>query len=51
MKKIVVAVVLMAGVTVVAFASLNNNRKKSGIEKKSGDGKEKKQCSHKCMFS
>ncbi len=47
MKKIVVAAVLIAGITVVAFASLNNNKKKTGIEKKM----EKKECSHKCPLS
>lgn len=47
MKKIVVAFVLLAGVTAVAFASLNHNKKKTGIEKKM----EKKNCSHKCLFS
>ncbi|MBL7725555.1 MAG: hypothetical protein JNK27_15510 [Chitinophagaceae bacterium] len=47
MKKLLVAVVLVAGLTVVAFASFNNNRKKADTEKKM----EKKECKHKCMFS
>lgn len=47
MKKIVVAFVLLAGITAVAFASFSNNKKKAGIEKKM----EKKNCSHKCPFS
>ncbi len=48
MKKILVAVVLMAGVTAVAFASFNNNKKKAGIEKKA---EKKKNCSRYCPFS
>lgn len=46
MKKIIVALVLLAGITVVAYASFNN-QKKAGIEKKAG----KKECTRKCMFS
>ena len=49
MKKILVAVVLIAGLTVVAFASFNNNRKKAGTEKKLE--KKQKECSHKCKFN
>jgi len=54
MKKTLVAVVLLAGVTAVAFASFNNNRKKAGIENRSDDNrmeKKKKECSHTCPFS
>lgn len=51
MKKFVIAFVLLAGVAVVAFASFNNNKKKTGtaVEKKA----EKKECSgHKsCVYS
>ena len=49
MKKILVAVVLLAGITAVAFASFNNNKKKAGIEKKAE--KKKKDCSRSCLFS
>ncbi len=45
MKKILVAVVLLAGITVVAFASINNNKKKAGMEKKA---EKKRECSHTC---
>ena len=45
MKKILVAVLLIAGITVVAFASFTNKNKK--VEKKI----EKKECQHKCMHS
>ena len=49
MKKVLVAVLLIAGLTVVAFASFNNNRKKANTEKKVE--KKKTECSHKCIFS
>jgi hypothetical protein len=45
MKKILVAVLLIAGITVVAFASFTNNNKK--VEKKI----EKKECKSKCIYS
>jgi hypothetical protein len=48
MKKILVAVVLLGSITAVAFASLNNNKKKAGIEKKT---EKKKECSRVCDFS
>jgi hypothetical protein len=48
MKKIIVAVILVAGITAVAFASFSTtNKKKTGTEKKM----EKKECTRKCMFS
>ncbi|MEO5948637.1 MAG: hypothetical protein ABIP79_17615 [Chitinophagaceae bacterium] len=47
MKKILIVLVLIAGLTAVAFASFNNNRKKAHTEKKM----EKKECKRKCMFS
>lgn len=49
MKKIIVAVVLLGGVTAVAFASLNTNKKKAGVEKKME--KKKKHCTRTCSFS
>lgn len=49
MKKILVAFVLIAGITAVAFASFNNTKKKAGIEKKAE--KKKRDCSHTCPFS
>ena len=48
MKKILVAVVLMAGVTAVAFASFSSNKKKTGIEMKAD---KKKNCSRQCLFN
>ncbi len=50
MKKILVAVVLLGGVTAVAFASLNNNRKKETATEKKME-KKKKQCTRTCSFS
>jgi hypothetical protein len=47
MKKILVASVLIAGITAVAFASFNNKKKKASTEQKM----EKKECKHKCLFS
>ena len=49
MKKVLVAVVLLAGITAVAFASINNNKKKAGTEQKAE--KKKRTCSHTCPFS
>jgi len=52
MKRLLVAVVLVAGVAVAAFASFNNSRKKAPTEKRSDcNGMEKKQCKHSCPFS
>ena len=54
MKKILVASLLLAGVTVVAFASIGNNKKKVATEKKCEMNKEcnmTKECSHSCPFS
>jgi uncharacterized protein involved in outer membrane biogenesis len=46
-KKLLVVFLLLAGLTAVAFASFNSNRKKADTEKKV----EKKECQRKCMFS
>ena len=50
MKKMAVALVLLTGITAVAFTSLKTNKKKAAIEKKT-EKKEKKQCRHTCPFS
>ena len=54
MKKILVATALLAGITVVAFASIGNNKKKVGTEKKCDIKQEcsvNTSCSHSCPFS
>jgi peptidoglycan hydrolase CwlO-like protein len=48
-KKIVVAAVLLASISAVAFASFTVNKKKAGTEQKME--KQKKGCSHICPFS
>ena len=51
MKKILIAVLLIAGITAIAFASLTNRKSnKQAIEKKA-EKKEKKECRHSCLFS
>lgn len=51
MKKILIFLLLIAGITVIAFASLNNRKSnKQAIEKKA-EKKEKKECRHTCIFS
>lgn len=47
MKRVLVVVVLLAGITAVAFASFTNSNKKNQTEKKM----EKKECKRKCLFS
>ena len=49
MKKIIVAVTLMAGIAGITYASMNANKKKAGVEKKAE--KKKKDCSRICPFS
>ncbi len=51
MKKLVVAVALMAGVAAVAFASFTSNKKKANIEKKAEKKEMKKECKRTCIFS
>jgi hypothetical protein len=52
MKRFVVAVVLVAGAAVAAFASFSNTRKKATTEKRSDANRmEKKTCRHTCPFS
>ena len=48
MKKILIAFVLAGGITAVAFASFNNTKKKTGVEKKAE--KKKVGCSHSCPY-
>jgi hypothetical protein len=51
MKKLLIILVLIAGITAIAFASLSNRKSnKQSIEKKT-DKKEKKECSRSCLFS
>ena len=51
MKRLVVALVFVAGATAVAFASFNNSRKKTQTEKKSDQKRMNKECKHSCPFS
>ncbi len=48
-KRILVATVLLASISAVAFASFNNNKKKAGTEQKME--KKKKGCTRICPFS
>lgn len=52
MKKLVVALVLVSGVTAIAFAALDtsSSAKKVKTEKKT-EMKKKKECRHTCMYS
>ncbi|MFZ9386649.1 MAG: hypothetical protein ACO25B_02105 [Chitinophagaceae bacterium] len=50
MKKLLVAVVLLGGVTAVGFASFNNKKKNCPAAEKNCE-KAKKDCSRKCIFS
>jgi hypothetical protein len=49
MKKIIVSLVLIAGIAAVAIASLNSTKKKVGTEKKME--KKERKCSHTCPLS
>ncbi len=49
MKKALVAVLLMAGIGAVAFASFNNKKKTSCPQEK--NAKAKKDCERRCLFS
>jgi hypothetical protein len=51
MKKLIVAIVLIAGLAAVAFASLGTAKKKTVIEKKMQKPDKKRVCKHSCMFS
>jgi type II secretory pathway pseudopilin PulG len=50
MKKLLVAIILIAGLAAVAFASFTNNRKKTTIEKKAEKKENKKTCKHRCAY-
>jgi type II secretory pathway pseudopilin PulG len=50
MKRLAVALVLVGGMTAVAFASLNTSKKKATTEKKA-EKKVKRVCKHTCPFS
>lgn len=52
MKKIIVAVTLVAGVAGIAFASMSSNKRKTSEEKKIEKKveKKKKECRRSCSF-
>ena len=47
MKKVLIALVLLGGITAVAFATLNSSKKKAKTENK----EMKRECKHVCPFS
>ena len=51
MKKMLIGMVLLGGLTGIAFASLTTTRKKSNIEKKVDKKTKKECCRHTCPFS
>ena len=54
MKKMVVALILAAGVTAITFAALdssNSSKKKVKTEKKAIQKEKKKECKRSCIFS
>ena len=54
MKKLIVAVTLVAGMAGIAFASMNSNKRKATDEKKiekKVEKKKKKNCNRICPFS
>ena len=54
MKKTVIALILAAGVTAIAFAALDSSgssKKKIKTEKKAEQKQKKKECKHSCMYS
>ena len=55
MKKLLIVLLLIAGLTVIAFASLTNRKSnkqsKQTIEKKADKQEKKKECKKSCMFS
>jgi flagellar basal body-associated protein FliL len=50
MKKIVIALVLLGGITAFAFASLKSTSKKEQTEKKTEKKEKKKECKRTCIF-
>jgi hypothetical protein len=52
MKKLLIILVLIAGITAIAFASLSSRKSnKQAIEKKAEKKEKKKECSRTCIFS
>lgn len=52
MKKILIALVLVAGITAIAFASFSSRKNnKQLIEKKAEQKSKEKKCQHSCIFS
>ena len=55
MKKLLIVLLLIAGLTVIAFASLTNRKSnkqsKQTIEKKADKPEKKKECKRSCIFS
>ena len=55
MKKLLIVLLLIAGLTVIAFASLNGRKSskqtKQTIEKKVEKPEKKKECRRSCIFS
>lgn len=55
MKRLLIMLVLLAGVAYVAIASFSNHRKSSAsnnkVEKKEASQEKKKQCKRTCLFS
>jgi hypothetical protein len=50
MKKLIVGIVLLSGVTAVAFASFSNKKKDKAAKEKKTE-KKKRDCKKTCMFS
>lgn len=56
MKKLLIVLLLLAGLTVIAFASLSNRKsnkqsEKQSVEKKVEKQEKKKECRRTCIFS
>lgn len=54
MKRVMVALTLVAGITAVAFAALDSSKsttKKAQTEKKTEKQEKKKECKRTCFFS
>ena len=51
MKRVLIAMVLLGGVTAIAFASLKSTNKKDQTEKKVEKKEKKKECKRTCIFS
>jgi sortase (surface protein transpeptidase) len=55
MKKLLIVLLLIAGLTVIAFASLTNRKSnkqsKQKIEKKAEKQEKKRECKKSCIFS